>query len=440
MNAIGSSWIPGSSFACSCGKTHTIATFKVEAGQGALAQLEPFLRATISNGGSALAVYDGNTFDLAGARLRSALGSAPSREFVFKRRKGDLPADMASLAELEQGLKAVSPSVALAVGSGVISDLVKVAADSAQIPYISVPTAPSMDGYLSANAALLSGGLKRQFNGLRPPLALFSETEIVMSAPDKMIRAGLGDALGKFSSLSEWLVNKSLRGEYHCQEAAQLLEDEILELLSVAESEELRSKALSERLMRVLLSTGIAMQATGSSAPASCGEHYVSHAMEMRGYAMHGHAPSFHGLQVAWGAKAVLDAYSMLSRGPVRTLDFPSMRKAYSNHAADWQTIGVDVSKSVADKTALLESIGERMDCLSSCSSPIAWLLSHAKRLDAVYKRQGLPSTPAELGLSREDALFALRHSVDIRQRVCVFDILHCLGAMDAFESSIKFS
>ena len=439
MSLNDSIWIPGSTFPCVCGRPHSIATFKVETGQGAFGHMEGFLKASLPEGGCVLAIYDRNTYDVASARLRAALGPLPLREFVFKRSHGELPADMDSLAELEGELKAVHPSLTLAVGSGVISDLVKVAADSLQIPYVSVPTAPSMDGYLSANAALLSGGMKRQFNGLRPPLALFSETGIVMSAPDRMIRAGLGDALGKFTSLAEWMINRDVRGEYHCPEAARMLEGEILGLLASAESEDLRSTALVERLMRVLLATGIAMQATGTSACASCGEHYISHAMEMRGYAVHGHAPSFHGLQVAFGAKTVIDAYKQLSDGSAdgRKLDFGAMRKIYSAHASDWLAIGVDVSQSIEDKMKLLESLGGRLDFISSCSGAVSWLLDHAGRLEAVYKRHALPSTPAELGLAREDALFAVRHAVDIRQRICVLDLLHCLGAMDLLESKI---
>ena len=444
MNAQTSKWLPGSSFLCGCGRTHTVATSHIEMGQGAFDHLEGFLESALLKDGVVLAVYDGNTYAVAGARLRAALGKKTFKEFIFKTSGGDLPADMRSLSELDAELKSVRPALVLAVGSGVISDLVKVAANELQIPYISIPTAPSMDGYLSANAALLAGGMKRQFNGLRPPLALFSETEIVMSAPDKMIRAGLGDALGKFTSLAEWRINNIVRDEYCCNEAVSMLEGEILSLLSAAETEELRSKTLVECLMRVLLHTGALMQATGSSAAASCGEHYISHAMEMRGYALHGHAPSFHGLQVAWGASVVISAYEAMRGGLLSgfSLDLESMRKVYLSHIQDWKSVGVDVSKSIEDKVVLLESLGPRLDLISgdACAEPVSWLLGHAGRVESAFKRHSMPLKASEIGLSREDALFALRHAVDIRQRITIFDLLQAHGSMSAFEKLLAGS
>ena len=58
----------------------------------------------------------------------------------------------------------------IAVGAGVISDVTKCAAGIAGIPYASVATAASMDGYAASGAAMLEDGFKRTF-ACPPPIA-----------------------------------------------------------------------------------------------------------------------------------------------------------------------------------------------------------------------------------------------------------------------------
>ena len=60
----------------------------------------------------------------------------------------------------------------LAVGSGVVTDIVRYAAHLEDLDFISVPTAASMDGYASTVAALQIDGVKVTYSA-RAPLAIF---------------------------------------------------------------------------------------------------------------------------------------------------------------------------------------------------------------------------------------------------------------------------
>ena len=51
-------------------------------------------------------------------------------------------------------------TVLVAVGSGVITDIVRYAAHLSDVEFVSVPTAASMDGYASSVAALEIDGVK----------------------------------------------------------------------------------------------------------------------------------------------------------------------------------------------------------------------------------------------------------------------------------------
>ena len=51
-------------------------------------------------------------------------------------------------------------SAVVAIGAGTVNDLVKMASSRAKLPYACIATAPSMNGYTSAIAALLQEGVK----------------------------------------------------------------------------------------------------------------------------------------------------------------------------------------------------------------------------------------------------------------------------------------
>ena len=59
----------------------------------------------------------------------------------------------------------------VAVGAGTIHDLVRYTAHKLGLLFISLPTAPSVDGFVSGVAAMTVGGQKITFEAV-PPLAL----------------------------------------------------------------------------------------------------------------------------------------------------------------------------------------------------------------------------------------------------------------------------
>ena len=61
-----------------------------------------------------------------------------------------------------------TPTCCLAVGSGTITDIVRFAAHVMRLPFVVMPTAPSMDGYASSGAPLVVEGVKRTYM-VKPP-------------------------------------------------------------------------------------------------------------------------------------------------------------------------------------------------------------------------------------------------------------------------------
>jgi glycerol-1-phosphate dehydrogenase [NAD(P)+] len=419
---------------CACGKSHPITTRELVTGTGALSAL-PSVISACGLSGVALVVYDRNTFRLAGKHVGALVAG---KNFLFPDR-GPVPCDSASLGRLE---KAMAPGIGyiVAVGSGTLNDLVKVAASSRKIPYLVIATAPSMDGYLSANAAILVDGVKTAFTGLAPAVAAIADTRLFRTAPQRMVRAGVGDALGKYVANAEWKMGEMLGLETFCPEIWKRVRRELDALLDASDRGAGASDAFLEALMRTLMVTGIAMQMSGNSLPASGAEHHVSHVMEMRGYAMKGHAPSLHGLQVAFGTWWALGFYERLLRllGENRPLQIPTA--IYESHRKDWKDLGVDLDAAISKKLSLLARLPATTRLLARQVKPAALrpFFTDRKRLDSLYRRFSLPKTPRATGLSMEGARFALTHAVDLRPRITVIDLMFAAGQMDEALKPLK--
>ena len=220
------------------------------------------------------------------------------------------------------------------VGSGVINDLCKFVGHKHHLPYIIVATAPSMDGYASAGAAMILDGMKVTPSAT-PPMAIVADTEVLRNAPMDMIRAGYGDIIGKFSCLNDWRLAAYIRGEYFCQTVYDLVMNTARRVKDLAEGIANRDGEAVTALMEALVEVGVAMAYVGNSRPASGSEHHLSHFFEITGI-LNGTPYLPHGTDVAYSS--VLTARlrgEILRREPVRVgFDRPAyetaIRKAYT--------------------------------------------------------------------------------------------------------------
>ena len=413
----------GRKIPCSCGRCHAVRTRDVRVGTGAVRDLPEVLE-QCGFSGPGVIVFDGNTRRVAGESIRSVLDSGGwlFRELVLPGVHVHASSDQLSRIRSEVR-RSGTVRWCLAVGSGSINDLVKLAAFEEGLPYVVVGTAASMDGFLSANAAILENGVKKQYAELEPPLGAVMDTELLKTAPSAMTLSGLGDALGKFTSLAEWKLNHLCANEFYCPETAALVRREVSELLTVAEHAPRESGEFFDALVRTLLVTGIAMQMLGNSTPASGGEHYISHALDVYGFAVSGDSPSTHGLQVALGTRVLFQEYERFFRegkGEFSLLP-DGLRKAHIN---DWKRIGVDLAPMIHAKREFLSLCRETLPNVESSEMRLEAerLLSLLPRMDAVFRSTGLPDRPGALGISDETFEFARTHAVDLRKRLTLLD------------------
>lgn len=78
----------------------------------------------------------------------------------------------------------------LAVGSGTVHDISRYVAFQYKIPFISVPTAASADGFVSTVAVMVWNGQKKMIQA-EAPIAVYADTDIFANAPAELNISGL---------------------------------------------------------------------------------------------------------------------------------------------------------------------------------------------------------------------------------------------------------
>ncbi len=276
---------------CACGRHHTCPIEHVYIERGAIARLG----ALCEDYDRVLLVADENTYAAAGEPTERALSGKIADRVVFDGKTVLIP-DERAIERVRASLEGAH--LIVGIGSGVIQDLCKYVAHFADLPYMVVATAPSMDGYASTGAAMILGGMKETVPA-GVPLALVADTEVLCRAPMEMIAAGYGDIIGKYSALNDWKLANVVYGEYFCPYIYDTTYAMIEQTRGTVKGLRERDPDSVGTLMEALVVVGIMMSFAGSSRPASGSEHHLSHFFEITGI-VHGRPYLPHGIDVAY--------------------------------------------------------------------------------------------------------------------------------------------
>lgn len=225
-------------------------------------------------------VADTNTFGALGERVEMALKDAGCDVTSIVLEGREVIADEHYL--LETLVRApLGPCMFLAVGAGTLTDITRFISHRTGRSFISLPTAPSVDGFTSIGAPLVLNGVK-QTVVCQPPVALFADLETLRNAPYQMIAAGYGDMIGKITSLADWRLGALLWNEPFDDSIFKRSQGAIESCISHTQEISRRSEAGVQLLMDALVESGLCMLDFGDSRPASGAEHHASHYWEMK--------------------------------------------------------------------------------------------------------------------------------------------------------------
>ncbi|ASA23630.1 sn-glycerol-1-phosphate dehydrogenase [Paenibacillus donghaensis] len=279
---------------------------------GALKEVAPFI---VEQGWKTpLLVADRITYEAAGARLAEACETAgvPLQiTLVLANAQGDVIADEASVVQVLLAIQQHKADGVVVAGSGTLHDVARYAAYTAAIPFLSVPTAPSVDGFTSNGSPLIIRSNKLTIPAAGP-VAIFADTDILRAAPGPMIAAGFGDMLGKYTSLFDWKYGRLTAGEPYSPEVAAITERALLACVEHAEEIGRHTEAGIQVLTEALIESGLAILLFGQSHSASGAEHHLSHYWEME-YIRTGRRQLLHGAKVGVACAEISTLYHELA-------------------------------------------------------------------------------------------------------------------------------
>ncbi len=307
---------------------------------------------------------------------------------------------------------------AVACGSGSISDLTRYAAAKAGIPFVSYPTAASMDGFVSSVAAMTIDGRKATLPS-KAPVALFADPAVFVSAPQKLTLSGVGDILGKYISLFDWRTAHWLMGEK--------LDDDLINLINRAIDKMLAldpdSPGFAEAVMEGLVMTGMTIQYYGSSRPASGAEHHLSHLWEM--HCMSEPTDALHGEKVGVSTLIVLDRYKTVPDEDLATEYIkPEFTKENLFHIYGPLTDGI-IGENTPDPLAALTR--EKIKAVQPEINRMVKELPDTEALRDYMKKIGAVTTLDEIGLPNTPRFknLSMKYAPYVRRRITLLKILN---------------
>jgi len=245
--------------------------------------------------GSAVIVADKTTYEIAGRMVEEELKKTGIETSVF------LIPDASYKVVEEVRKSSKNASFFVGVGGGRAIDVAKVASFYEKKPFISVPTAASHDGIASSRASIRNGGSPVSIQA-QAPIAIVADTEVIRRAPYRLLASGCADLIANITAVRDWQLARDLKGESYSEYAATL--SLVSAELIVRNAKEIKkyTEESVRKVVKSLISSGVAMAIAGSSRPASGSEHLFSHALDLVAP-----KPALHGEQC--GVGAIMMAY-----------------------------------------------------------------------------------------------------------------------------------
>lgn len=179
----------------------------------------------------------------------------------------------------------------IGIGGGKVIDVSKYASFLRRMPFISVPTSSSSDGFSSSSASLLVNG-KRTSVPANLAYGIIVDLEVIKSAPDKYIYSGIGDLISKITALYDWNYERE-HGVGEVDDFALMIAKKAVNSFVRTPFETIKDDIFLKELVDSLAMSGIANEMAGNSAPSSGSEHLISHALDKIL-----DVPQLHGIQV----------------------------------------------------------------------------------------------------------------------------------------------
>jgi len=408
----------------------------------------PALFAAQFPGKKAIIVADTTTFNVAGKTVSELLynaGLAQDEPFVFA--EPELHAEYHHVEQL-LGVLTHTDAIPVAVGSGTINDLTKLAAYLSDRRYCSVATAASMDGYTSFGASITYQDIKQNFD-CPAPQAILADIEIIRKAPAALTASGYADLFAKVPAGADWILADALGIEAIEPMTWSIVQDGLRNALASPEGACAGEIAPISSLIEGLMLGGFAMQWSRKTRCASGAEHQFSHLWDMEHHTHNGKAPS-HGFKVGIATLYISALYEQLLNHPVDRLDIVSCCAKWpeweqQEERAKQLFAGTDLLEMVLtelkNKYITREELALQLSTFKARWPEIKSRLSRQLFPFEEVKRRlqlaGAPVEPEDIGISRDRLRDSFFRAQQIRSRFTILDLAVRMDCLDLWLKQI---
>lgn len=392
---------------CSCGKEHALSTELCVIEAGCLERIDEYLK-QYGLKGYCTAVYDENTYRAEGL-------VRPHADFEVILNPEDLHANEHGVALLWERMPAETEFL-IAVGSGTVHDITRYCAYKKGIPFVSCPTAASVDGFCSSVAAMTWEGAKKTLTAVSPKIVL-ADLNVISKAPLFLAKSGFGDIIGKYIALADWRIANTLTGEFFCQRIHDIMMDATDAVKESSLGIAGGDISAYEKLTYGLLMSGLAMQMLGNSRPASGAEHHISHLIEMAPEGIGVSSDALHGEKVGVATLLACAEYHRLGSVEVADWnDYPAITAEYLRNTFGERLYQQLIAENEKDAAAGIT--GEQINGKWQEIRALLASIPATEELSELYAKIGVKTTLADIGVDGAKAALLLEASPCVRNRL----------------------
>ena len=390
----------------------------------------------------AMIVADGNTYEAAGRDVEASLARenrALRKPFIFG---PHIYANIECVQELVAALRE-HDAIPVAVGSGTVNDLTKLAAHKTNRKYMVVGTAASMDGYSAYGASITVAGSKDTIE-CPAPLAVLADLDVIALAPREMNAWGYGDLMAKVVAGADWILADAAGVEAISPPVWETVQRLLRSWIGSPDAIAASDPTALKHLVHGLVMSGFAMQSCLNSRPASGAEHQFSHLWDMQHHTFQGKTPS-HGFKVGIGVLASLALQEDLLKRDMHCFDieaavraWPSMNELEQKMhglfgAGALKTRGIEETRAkYVSGDALRMQLTRLKENWTEVRSKLIGQLIPFSELRDMLRRAGCPFEPMQIGISAARLRLSFQQCCFMRRRYTVLDVMQRLGLFDS--------
>jgi len=424
---------------CGCGMPHENPDMDIYIGNGIIDNSGDYIKKK-NLGKKVLVVTDNVVDDVAGKKVVEILSQTGfDVKLCILEREDELVPDETALGEVLLALEDDIDFLA-AVGSGSINDVTRYVAFNTDRPFVSIGTAPSMDGYTSVIAPLIYNDLKVNKPAVCPDV-LICDLDIMKEAPYDLIISGFGDVVGKYIAIADWILGRFINGESYCPVNVEIVFQAVEKCMANVEQIKQRSNKGIKSLVEALILAGVTILILDNTRAVSSIEHAMGHYLEMMKL-IQGEKPARHGITVGVTTGYVIKFYEEFFKFDFSSVDKKEIKKSKKTKK-QWRKevlekygkkIGTLVLKDNPAGYTVWEQQERRIDSFFTNFAQIKEELDFLpdwQDLKGVYQQLSLPLSAGEISVKQDMLQDSLIYAKDYRERYTLFKTADELGILE---------